>query len=107
LPWITRTLQAEDVRIEAGRMLSRKEREYVRVQLEMGADVSEIVAGLECRVREPDHTIRSLVDTRAKEGLTENVHEHTSPVRIAHPVLGPAPAAARVRDSGRTTTRRG
>ena len=46
LPRILRILQAEDVRIEAGRTLSRKEREYVRVQLEMGVDVSEIVAGL-------------------------------------------------------------
>lgn len=46
LPRIMRILQAEDVRIEAGRALSRKEREYVRVQLEMGMDVSEIVAGL-------------------------------------------------------------
>jgi hypothetical protein len=46
LPRIMRILQAEDVRIEAGRALSRKEREYVRVQLELGVDVSEIVAGL-------------------------------------------------------------
>ena len=46
LPRIMRILQAEDVRIEAGRTLTRKEREYVRVQLEMGMDVSEIVAGL-------------------------------------------------------------
>ena len=46
LPRIMRILQAEDVRLEAGRPLSRKEREYVRVQLEMGVDVSEIVAGL-------------------------------------------------------------
>ena len=46
LPRIMRILQAEDVRLEAGRPLSRKEREYVRVQLEMGMDVSEIVAGL-------------------------------------------------------------
>ena len=45
LPRIMRILQAEDVRLEAGRPLSRKEREYVRVQLEMGVDVSEIVAG--------------------------------------------------------------
>src|SRR3546814_5062361 len=36
LPRIMRILQAEDVRIEAGRPLSRKEREYVRVQLELG-----------------------------------------------------------------------
>lgn len=46
LPRILRILQAEDVRLEAGRPLSRKEREYVRVQLEMGMDVSEVVAGL-------------------------------------------------------------
>jgi hypothetical protein len=41
-----RILQAEDVRIEMGRSLSRKEREYVRLQLELGLSVSEIVAGL-------------------------------------------------------------
>lgn len=46
LPRIMRILQAEDVRLEVGRPLSRKEREYVRVQLEMGMDVSEIVSGL-------------------------------------------------------------
>ena len=46
LPRIMRILQAEDVRIEMGRVLSRKEREYVRLQLELGFDVSEIVAGL-------------------------------------------------------------
>ena len=46
LPRIMRILQAEDVRIEMGRVLSRKEREYVRVQLEIGLDVPEIVAGL-------------------------------------------------------------
>ena len=46
LPRILRILEAEDVRIEMGRPLSRKEREYVRVQLELGFDVSEIVAGL-------------------------------------------------------------
>lgn len=46
MPRIMRILQAEDVRIEAGRTLSRKERDYVRVQLELGFDVSEIVAGL-------------------------------------------------------------
>jgi hypothetical protein len=46
LPQIMRILKAEDVRIEVGRTLSRKERDYVRVQLEMGLDVSEIVAGL-------------------------------------------------------------
>ena len=41
-----RILQAEDVRIEMGRSLSRKEREYVRLQLEIGLNVSEVVAGL-------------------------------------------------------------
>jgi hypothetical protein len=46
LPRIMRILQAEDVRVEAGRALSRKEREYVRVQLEIGLSVPEIVAGL-------------------------------------------------------------
>lgn len=46
LPRIMRILDAEDVRIAAGRSLSRKEREYVRVQLELGLSVSEIVAGL-------------------------------------------------------------
>ena len=46
LPRIMRILQAEDVRLEAGRPLSRKEREYVRVQLEIGLTVPEIVAGL-------------------------------------------------------------
>jgi len=46
LPRIMRILQAEDVRVEVGRSLSRKEREYVRVQLELGLNVSEIVAGL-------------------------------------------------------------
>ena len=46
LPRIMRILQAEDVRIEVGRALSRKEREYVRVQLEIGLEVPEIVAGL-------------------------------------------------------------
>ena len=46
LPRILRILEAEDVRIEMGRPLSRKEREYVRLQLELGFDVSEIVAGL-------------------------------------------------------------
>ena len=45
LPRILRILQAEDVRIEVGRSLSRKEREYVRLQLELGLNVSEIVAG--------------------------------------------------------------
>lgn len=46
LPRIMRILQAEDVRSEMGRVLTRKEREYVRVQLEIGLDVPEIVAGL-------------------------------------------------------------
>jgi hypothetical protein len=46
MPRILRILEAEDVRIEAGRALSRKEREYVRVQLELGLSVREIVAGL-------------------------------------------------------------
>ena len=46
LPRIMRILDAEDVRVAVGRSLSRKEREYVRVQLELGLSVSEIVAGL-------------------------------------------------------------
>jgi hypothetical protein len=46
LPRIMKLLQAEDVRIEVGRTLTRKEREYVRVQLEIGLDVPEIVASL-------------------------------------------------------------
>ena len=46
LPRIMRILQAEDVRIAVGRTLTRKEREYVRVQLEIGLNVSEIVASL-------------------------------------------------------------
>ena len=46
LPRIMRILQAEDVRIEMGRALSRKEREHVRLQLELGLNVSEVVAGL-------------------------------------------------------------
>ena len=46
LPRILRILQAEDVRLEMGRPLSRKEREYVRLQLELGLNVSEIVAAL-------------------------------------------------------------
>ena len=46
LPRIMRILQAEDVRIEMGRSLSRKEREHVRLQLELGLSVPEIVAGL-------------------------------------------------------------
>ena len=46
LPRILRILEAEDVRIEMGRPLSRKEREYVRLQLELGLGVSEIVAAI-------------------------------------------------------------
>lgn len=46
LPRILRILKAEDVRIEMGRPLSRKEREYVRLQLELGLGVSEIVAAM-------------------------------------------------------------
>ena len=46
LPRILRILQAEDVRVEMGRPLSRKEREYVRLQLELGLGVSEIVAAM-------------------------------------------------------------
>ena len=46
LPRIMRILYAEDVRLAAGRALSRKEREYVRVQLEIGLSVPEIVAAL-------------------------------------------------------------
>ena len=46
LPRILRILPAEDVRLEVGRPLSRKEREYVRLQLEIGLSVSEIVAAL-------------------------------------------------------------
>ena len=46
LPRIMRILHAEDVRIEMGRILSRKEREYVRLQLELGLNVSEVLAGL-------------------------------------------------------------
>lgn len=46
LPRILRILEAEDVRIEMGRQLSRKEREYVRLQLELGLGVSEIVAAM-------------------------------------------------------------
>lgn len=46
LPRIMRILQAEDVRIAMGRSLSRKGREYVRLQLELGLNVSEIVAAL-------------------------------------------------------------
>ena len=33
------------MRLEVGRSLSRKEREYVRVQLEIGLNLSEIEAG--------------------------------------------------------------
>ena len=40
LPRIMRILDAEDVRVAVGRSLSRKEREYVRVQLELGLSVS-------------------------------------------------------------------
>jgi len=47
LPRIMRILDAEDVRIAVGRSLSRKEREYVRLQLELGLNVSEIVAALQ------------------------------------------------------------
>lgn len=46
LPRIMKILQVEDVRIAVGRTLTRKEREYVRVQLEIGLNVSEIVASL-------------------------------------------------------------
>lgn len=46
LPRIMKILQAEDVRSAVGRTLTRKEREYVRVQLEIGLNVSEIVASL-------------------------------------------------------------
>jgi len=46
LPRIMRILDAEDVRVTVGRALSRKEREYVRVQLELGLSVSEVLAGL-------------------------------------------------------------
>ena len=46
MPRILRILQEEDVRVEMGRVLSRKERAHVRLQLELGLDVSEIVAGL-------------------------------------------------------------
>ncbi|MGV8923632.1 MAG: polyprenyl synthetase [Thermomonas sp.] len=47
LPRIMRIIYAEDIRIEMGRVLSRKEREYVRLQLELGLNVSEIIAGLQ------------------------------------------------------------
>jgi len=46
MPRIIRIMQAEDVRIELGRPLSRKKREYVRLQLELGLNVSEVLAGL-------------------------------------------------------------
>ena len=46
LPRIMRILQAADVRIEMGPDLSRKEREYVRLQLELGLNVAEAIAGL-------------------------------------------------------------
>ena len=46
LPRILRILHEEDVRIAVGRSLSRKERAHVRLQLELGLDVSEIVADL-------------------------------------------------------------
>ena len=49
LPRIMKLLQAEDVRIEVGRPLTRKEREYVRVQLEIGLDVPEIVDTMKAR----------------------------------------------------------
>ncbi len=47
LPRIMRILEAEDVRIELGRNLSRKEREYVRLELELGLSVREIVRALQ------------------------------------------------------------
>lgn len=46
MPRILCILEAEDVRLKMGRSLSRKEREYVRLQLELGLGVSEVVAGL-------------------------------------------------------------
>ncbi|WAC64459.1 polyprenyl synthetase [Pseudoxanthomonas sp. SL93] len=46
MPRILRILEAEDVRIQMGRKLSRKEREYVRLQLELGLSVREVAAGL-------------------------------------------------------------
>ena len=46
MPRLLRIMEAEDVRIEMGRSLSRKEREYVRLQLELGLGVSEVAAGL-------------------------------------------------------------
>lgn len=47
LPRIMRILKAEDVRVALGRSLSRKERAHVRLQLEIGLNVSEIVAELQ------------------------------------------------------------
>jgi len=47
LPRIMRILMAEDVRIAMGRVLSRKERQHVRLQLEIGLSVPEIVADLQ------------------------------------------------------------
>ncbi len=47
MPRMLRILQAEDVRIEMGRALTRKEREYVRLQLELGLNVAEVVRGLQ------------------------------------------------------------
>lgn len=46
MPRIMRILWAEDVRIEMGRVLSRKERQHVRLQLEIGLNVAEVVASL-------------------------------------------------------------
>ena len=46
MPRIMRILHEEDVRVEMGRPLSRTERAHVRLQLELGLDVSEIVADL-------------------------------------------------------------
>ena len=46
MPRIMRILHEEDVRVEMGRPLSRKERAHVRLQLELGLDVLEIVAGV-------------------------------------------------------------
>ncbi len=47
LPRIMLILHAEDIRIAVGRSLSRKERQHVRLQLELGLSVSEIVAELQ------------------------------------------------------------
>jgi hypothetical protein len=46
MPRILRILEAEDVRVQLGRKLSRKEREYVRLQLELGLSVREVAAGM-------------------------------------------------------------